>query len=330
MGRRFARPLPFSRYRLGMIVRIVLAAVVALGSLYVAGAAAKGPSFPTGGVLVFACAGCPGSEKTARLFTIRTSGRSRHMLKEAGPSYSPAWSPSGRTVAFTRGFKAIWLSSSRGTHRRRLTRVADGWETSPSWAPNGKRLVFVRTAPLTDNPAENRTALWIVNADGRGLRRLLTIPENAVNPSWSRDGRWIAFNDANDHLFVVRADGTGRRRLGPASLVGRMPRWSPDGRRVAFLDLHAPVSVSVLDRTTGRVRPIFTWRSNESTASHAWSPDGKWLAVLGRRPLRCEGGAQCQRLDITLVRLSDGKRRTIFSRRNAEPFGIDWRRAPKG
>ncbi len=53
-------------------------------------------------------------------------------------------------------------------------------------------------------------------------------------PSWSPDGRTIAFTGGSV-LYTVHADGTGLRKLthGPGWNVG--PKWSPDGRRILFL-----------------------------------------------------------------------------------------------
>ena len=66
------------------------------------------------------------------------------------------------------------------------------------------------------------------------------------SPSWSPDGRRIAFAstrddpDPNDNfiyskIYVMNADGSGQTRLTYTSPFDYAPSWSPDGRRIAFI-----------------------------------------------------------------------------------------------
>jgi Tol biopolymer transport system component len=54
--------------------------------------------------------------------------------------------------------------------------------------------------------------LWVVNADGTGLRRLTDIREDNPFPAWSPDGRWIALK-GEIGLYLIDADGKQTRRL---------------------------------------------------------------------------------------------------------------------
>ena len=54
--------------------------------------------------------------------------------------------------------------------------------------------------------------LFVVNADGSGLRRLTRNAENLRWFAWSPDGRTIAFL-RNREVYIVKADGSGERRL---------------------------------------------------------------------------------------------------------------------
>lgn len=91
---------------------------------------------------------------------------------------------------------------------------------------------IARTAPAALNE------LWVINADGTGLKRLVdTSGWTCGSPEWSPDGKWIAYDtwkagqDLEDsQIAIVRADGTGLKILG----IGAMPSWSPDGTQLVF------------------------------------------------------------------------------------------------
>ncbi len=68
-------------------------------------------------------------------------------------------------------------------------------------------------------------------------------PDSAWGPSWSKDGRWLAFivgppfaSDAVDvDIWKIRSDGTGLVSLTPDSDANdALPDFSPDGRRIVF------------------------------------------------------------------------------------------------
>jgi dipeptidyl aminopeptidase/acylaminoacyl peptidase len=77
--------------------------------------------------------------------------------------------------------------------------------------------------------------LYVINADGTGLRRLT----DGMDPIWSPDGQRIAFARWRDPrgIWVVNADGSGEQLLFPWS-EARWPSWSPDGGQILFTRAH--------------------------------------------------------------------------------------------
>ena len=82
-------------------------------------------------------------------------------------------------------------------------------------------------------------ALYTIDADGKNLRRILSLPDFTFvgSPDWSPDGRKIALDSwrptmgegcGDARIFVVNADGSSLKDLG----LGAMPSWSPDGKQL--------------------------------------------------------------------------------------------------
>ena len=183
----------------------------------------------------------------------------------------------------------LYVMNADGTGLRRLTRNTELGD--PAWSPNGRKLVFVERVERGGAPCRPagrcHEEIYVINADGTGLRRLT---RNAVfdgNPVWSPDGRRIAFVRDRDrqtaNIFVMNADGSDQRRLTPN--LRRRPwielAWSPDWKKIAFVASgghRGAADIFVMNADGSGLRNA----TNTVTTSFdfAWSPDGRRIAYL--------------------------------------------------
>jgi TolB protein len=110
-------------------------------------------------------------------------------------------------------------------------------EPEPAKAPSGRPTAATTSLPTGKLVFQTAMGgdLYVINADGRGLRRLT----DGADPAWSPDGGQIAFVRWRNPrgLWVIRADGSDERWVFDWNEV-RWPSWAPDGSRILFSRQH--------------------------------------------------------------------------------------------
>lgn len=219
-----------------------------------------------------------------------------------GNDAEPAWSPDGKRVAFvsTRHEQAgaeIYVMNADGTGVTRLTNSV-GWDLEPTWSKDGKRIAFASTRDAADptsiDPGD--TDIYVMNADGSGVTRLTSTPGVDSDPSWSADGKQIAFVSGRDflvptlphiELYVMNIDGSQVSRITYENGSAAHPSWAPGGKQIAF-DLQAqadPLNIAVYTVNadgTGLTR-LTNGNAFGGDLEPSWSPDGKQLAFVSVR-----------------------------------------------
>jgi len=96
---------------------------------------------------------------------------------------------------------------------------------------------------------------------------------SAIDPTFSRDGRWMAYQSYPEHtVWRSRTDGSDRLQLTYAPLTAVFARISPDASKVAFNDFEGNTYVTDINGGTAR-------KVSSSGVAPDWSPDGNLLAV---------------------------------------------------
>jgi Tol biopolymer transport system component/imidazolonepropionase-like amidohydrolase len=127
--------------------------------------------------------------------------------------------------------------------------------------------------------------LWTLPAEGGTATAITDIFLDARQPSWSPDGRRIAFQayrDSTWQIWIVNADGKELRPVTSSPYDDREPTWSPDGNRIAFSsDRSGSYDIWVLTVATGAVRQVTRSLSNEFMPS--WRSATQIAYVSDRR-----------------------------------------------
>jgi serine/threonine protein kinase/Tol biopolymer transport system component len=209
------------------------------------------------------------------------------------PQATPLGGGSGQ-IAFASnrsGTAQIYLSNVDGTNVTPLTAMEDG-ACQPAWSPNGKLLVFISPCSKRGDffeTAYTASSLYLMNADGTNITQLTNVPGADFDPSWSPDGKRIAFASMRDggiqiytldttSLAVTRLTNTG------SSIETSQPAWSPDGTMIAYMVKRVGTyQVWVMDDTGQKNEQVVRSGQTIWDFGPVWSPDGKTILFSERR-----------------------------------------------
>jgi dipeptidyl aminopeptidase/acylaminoacyl peptidase len=223
-------------------------------------------------------------KKHSNLWVAPTGGgRPRQFTCGDQTDSAPRWSPDGRQIAFlsNRGNEKqtqIYLIPFDGGEARPLT----DWQGACAafeWSPDGKRLVcqFRRQdrEAIEREEDERKKELGIV---ARHITRLFYKLDGS---GYLPQERW--------HIWTVDArHGRAKQLTGDEVYDEYSPAWSPDGRQIAFCSNRSPdpdrdpdaIDIFVMPAAGGEARRIETPFGPKDLP--AFSPDGQWIAYVGR------------------------------------------------
>ena len=159
-------------------------------------------------------------------------------------------SDDGSTVTFTRGHeknRLEWVASPeadpQGVERALYAaktavpgvswRLAEG--TSAQLSPDGRYVTWAQDGQIFRVPTSQAPR---TNDIDKGLKPYVKIWGVNSNPTWSPDGRKLAFiSRRTDHSFIAVYDVATRKvtYISPSVDFDSSPTWSPDGKRIAFI-----------------------------------------------------------------------------------------------
>jgi serine/threonine protein kinase len=145
-----------------------------------------------------------------------------------------SWSPDGSTLVYwaasgPTGAGLVRQAADGSSAPQRLTAGGNVDDGDAVWSPDGARIAFRRVSG-------SESDIYVMNADGSGVRALLTVEGFEQDPTWSPDGSQLAFKSdragasgAGNHVWVMNADGSNAVQLptGAEGIDDSAPAWGP-------------------------------------------------------------------------------------------------------
>ncbi len=156
-------------------------------------------------------------------------------LTSQGVNTSPLWTPDGKRVVYTASVDGsasnlFWQASDASGKPERLT-TSQYIQTPGSWSPDGKTLLVRQY-----NPTGQDILALQFEGDKTTMSPYLNSPANESFPTFSPDGKWVAYASTESGRFEVyiAAYPTPARRFQISTNGGEEPKWSPKGNELFY------------------------------------------------------------------------------------------------
>ncbi len=197
-------------------------------------------------------------------------------------AFAPSVSADGSTIAFVAapsdlGYNQIGVMGTDGSDPHFISTPHVIVGATVAISPDASRVAF-------EGLTTGNTDIYVVGADGTGLRRLTTDPATDQYPQWSPDGTTIVYDNAGARegqdpqfsktaeIFTIPADGGAPTRLTHNRWYDAAPSYSPDGKTIVNQSVH---DFSMMDADGGNER---MFRIGMGGFTPRWSPDGNTVA----------------------------------------------------
>lgn len=192
---------------------------------------------------------------------------------------------------------------------------------SPVISPDGKLVAFTMSYYTTGEEITRCGDIWVMDIDGKNMRKLTAHPAVESGVSWSPDSTRIAFsarrNDKKSQIYIINISGGEADQLTTIKTGASNPLWSPDGKWIAFYSNVGQLYSDEFKKELGDVRYITHLRyyhvrswddgerrrifavpveggkdpiqltkgecADEGDNSMAWAPDSKEIAFVSNR-----------------------------------------------
>ena len=321
------RPIfPCSRDR-GYIKFLIFSYTIGALLVLSSGTAAQAQAARTGKIVFMSK-----RDGNAEIYVMNTDGSDQvNLTQHPAADYNPAWSPNGKQILFSSdrdGIFDLYIMDADGTNIQKVFENSK-YRRDPAWSPDGKRIAYAQGDPgkaieqfgLRFVPYADLT-LCVATVNGNSVEKLTA----GFNPSWSPDGKQIAFVVGGlKHTPLGIYDL--RRRSQKTLLLKEMPwifdpAWSPRDDQIVFTKLdgagfdgqgflgYRKGTIYTVDSDGTGLHQVTEEKNNSSDPT--WSPHGNELIFKTR-----EGSSQLFKSDL------DGHNSTQLTD-DGNNFSPDW------
>jgi Tol biopolymer transport system component len=177
------------------------------------------------------------------------TGQTKNLTNSRFSDCSPSWSPDGKKILLSSdrtGDHEVYVMDADGSKLKRLTNRLGTHEAGAAYSPNGKQIVFEsyqKTETKRVGPrhveVHYKHEIWVMDADGKNLKKLSKGNGNDWACSWSPDGKKMLFatdRDGNSEIYLMDVKSGKEERItrNPLNDALSPAPWSPDGKNMVF------------------------------------------------------------------------------------------------